>query len=108
MKRFALDQMTRGWFVGDFEPNCLRTKSCEVGVKHYAKGTVEQAHLHRVVAEVTLVVSGRARVGDMELRAGQGLLVSPGEVAEFEALEDTVTVVVKLPSVPDDKYVVES
>lgn len=29
--------MTKGWFVGDFEPSILKTKNCEVGVKSYKK-----------------------------------------------------------------------
>jgi hypothetical protein len=32
------------------------------------------------------------------------LEIHPGEVTDFEALTDVVTVVVKVPAVPGDKY----
>ena len=35
MKVHHLDDMTRGWFVGDFEPTLYRTDAVEVAVKHY-------------------------------------------------------------------------
>ena len=33
MKIDNLDSMIRGWFVGDFEPNVLKSDQVEVGVK---------------------------------------------------------------------------
>jgi hypothetical protein len=35
MDVYRLDDMVKGWFVGDFEPTALRTAACEVSVKHY-------------------------------------------------------------------------
>ncbi|MGS4443404.1 hypothetical protein ACKUSX_10220 [Enterobacter roggenkampii] len=36
--------------------------------------------------------------------AGDIVKISPGEYTDFEALEDTVTAVVKLPGALNDKY----
>ena len=47
MKKFNLDEMTKGWFVGDFEPTVIRTSDCEVGVKRYQSGDKESAHFHK-------------------------------------------------------------
>jgi quercetin dioxygenase-like cupin family protein len=96
--------MTKGWFVGDFAPVALKTKAAEVAVKSYAAGTVESRHLHRIATEVTLIVSGRARMNDTELEAGDIALIEPGEATDFEALTDVTTVVVKTPSVMGDKF----
>ena len=38
MKKFNLDSMHKGWFVGDFTPSVLNTEKCEVAVKRYKKG----------------------------------------------------------------------
>ena len=101
---FRLDDMVGGWFVGAFTPTALHSDAAEVAVKHYAAGTVEAAHEHRIATEVTLLLSGRARMCDREVVAGDILVLPPGTVTGFEALEDCTTVVVKTPSVLGDKY----
>ncbi len=104
MRLSRLSDMTKGWFVGDFSPVALKSEAAEVAVKSYAAGTLEGRHLHRVATEVTLIVSGRARMGDTVLEAGDIALIEPGEATDFEALTDVTTVVVKTPSVAGDKY----
>jgi mannose-6-phosphate isomerase-like protein (cupin superfamily) len=106
MKISSLAEMTGGWFVGDFEPTCWRTGKFEVACKEYRKGDSEAAHVHRVATEITLIVRGRARMNGRDLPAGAVVLLEPGEAATFAALEDTITVVVKIPSSPGDKYAV--
>lgn len=104
MRLSKLSDMTKGWFVGDFTPSVLKTDAAEVAVKSYAAGTVESRHLHRIATEVTLIISGRARMNEILLGAGDIALIEPGEAADFEALTDVTTVVVKTPSVMGDKY----
>ena len=104
MKAYKLSNMTKGWFVGDFAPTALRTEAAEVAVKTYAAGTIEKRHLHKVAEEVTLIVLGQARMNDTRYEAGDIVVIEPGESAEFEAITDVTTVVVKVPSVAGDKY----
>jgi len=99
-----LEDMTKGWFVGDFAPVSLRTPHCEVAIKHYRQGDSESAHVHRVATEITAIVSGQVRMLGREWGAGDILTIEPGESTDFMALTDTVTVVVKTPSVAGDKY----
>ena len=40
-------------------------------------------------------------------RKGDIVVVEPGEATDFEALDDAVNVVVKIPGVNNDKYLVE-
>lgn len=104
MKTFRLDDMTKGWFVGDFSPAALKTDAAEVAVKSYESGTKEPKHFHKVAPEVTLIVSGDVMMNDVRYTAGDIILIEPGEATDFEALSDVTTVVVKLPSVAGDKY----
>jgi quercetin dioxygenase-like cupin family protein len=108
MKVFSLNEMKGGWFMGDFEPTSFRTSGFEVGSKRYVKGDSEPEHIHRVATEVTLILTGRVRMNGREFAAGEIVLLEPGEAASFEALEDSVTVVVKSPSVPGDKFLATS
>ena len=108
MKSFKLDEMTAGWFVGDFEPSVIRTSEFEVAVKQYSRGDREGKHVHKVAQEVTLILSGSVRMNSRVFSAGDIVLLEPGEPTNFEAItEGVVTVVVKTPSVIGDKYVEE-
>lgn len=98
--------MVKGWFVGDFEPSIIRTKDCEIGVKSYKKGTKEEAHFHKQTHEVTLIIKGMAKINNLVLHEGDIILINPNEVAQFEALEDVITVVYKSSSVAGDKFLV--
>ena len=51
-KKFNLDEMVKGWFVGNFDPSVLKTNDVEVGIKHYTKGEIENSHFHKIATEV--------------------------------------------------------
>jgi len=107
MKVFKLDDMTRGWFVGDFLPVAFQSKECEVAVMKYKAGDNEKKHMHKVATELTVVVEGRIKMNGVEYQEGDIIVMEPGEATDFEALTDAVDVVVKVPSVKGDKYFVE-
>tara|TARA_R110000851_G_scaffold39335_2_gene100131 strand:+ start:697 stop:1008 length:312 start_codon:yes stop_codon:yes gene_type:complete len=100
-----LDAMIGGWFVGDFEPSVIRTKDFEVAVKRYKAGDKEARHIHKVATELTVIISGKVLMNSQEYDEGSIIQISPNTSSDFEAIEDTVTVVVKTPSVAGDKYV---
>jgi hypothetical protein len=104
MKTAKLNEMTKGWFVGNFEPTLYKTETVEVSVKHYKAGTHESWHFHKIATEITVIVNGRVRMCKNEYVTGDIVIVEPGEGTDFEVLEDTVTTVVKLPGVSNDKY----
>lgn len=104
MTRFRLDDMTKGWFVGDFAPTVLRTQAAEVAVKTYRAGDREDRHHHRVATELTLIITGEVRMNGTPYVAGDIVRIDPGESTDFEAITDVTTVVVKVPSVAGDKY----
>ena len=99
-----LQDMTRGWFVGDFSPSVLRSEAFEAAVKYYPAGHREAAHLHKVATELTVVVAGEVRLGGQLLRAGDIVVMHPGEAQDFEAVTDCTLTIVKVPSVKGDKY----
>ena len=94
-----------GWIVGDFDPALLRHNDVEVAIKCYRAGDLEQRHHHKIATEYTVIATGRVRMNQRQYGAGEIVQIDPGCSTDFEALEDTTTVVVKTPSVPDDKYV---
>lgn len=107
MKMAKLQDMKNGWFIGNFTPTLWATNDVEVAVKRYCAGDAEQAHYHKVATEFTVIVSGRVRMNGVEYVEGDIVVMEPGDITDFEALADTVNVVVKIPGANDDKYVVE-
>ena len=99
-----LSTMTKGWFVGDFDPTIYRTRDVEVGVKSYKAGDYDELHHHKVATEITVMIRGRARIGGIEIGAGDIVVIPTNKAVDFLVLEDCETVVVKLPGASNDKY----
>lgn len=108
MKHFNLKDMTKGWFVGDFDPTIIKTQEFEVAVKKYNAGDEEKSHTHKVATELTLIVSGIAKMNGEILHANSIVKIDPNEYTNFQAVTDVTTVVVKTPSVKEDKYEADS
>jgi len=106
MKTGRLDEMIKGWFVGNFEPTLLRTNDVEVAVKEYKKGDYESSHYHKIATEITVILNGRVKMNGVEYGKGDIIVMEPGESTDFECLEDgTQNVVVKHPGTNNDKYI---
>ncbi len=104
MKTAKLDEMIKGWVVGNFDPSLIKTEHVEVAVKKYDKGEYENRHFHKISTEITVIVIGRVRMNGVEYAAGDIIVIEPYESTDFEALEDTINTVVKFPSATKDKF----
>jgi len=107
MKKYKLENFTRGWIVGDFEPNILRSKDFEVMVRYYKAGDKEAKHVHKIADEITVIISGKFKMNGEILTAGDIVHLLPNDPTDFECLEDGANVVTKRPSVMGDKYLVD-
>lgn len=99
-----LNDFKGGWVVGDFDPSLIHSRDAEVSVKHYKKDDVEQAHVHKIADEVTIIVSGNVIMNGRLLTANDIVFLPAGEPATFVALTDAITCVIKSPSIKGDKY----
>ena len=108
MKRAHLDDMTRGWLVGDFSPSLCRTSEGEVAVQRRQKGERDPRHYHKIATELVVVVTGRVAMNGEVFGPGEIAVAEPGEPMDLLALEDgTATVCVKVPGPRGDKYLLE-
>ena len=108
MKIAKLEDMIKGWFVGNFDPTLFRTNDVEVAVKSYNKGDYEARHYHKIATELTVIISGRVRMNGVDYGKGDIIVMEPNEATDFECLEDnTQNVVVKIPGANNDKYLCE-
>jgi hypothetical protein len=103
MKLERLENFNGGWFIGDFTPSLLATSDFEVCIKHFKKGDFEPNHFQKRATEFTIVVSGLCRMGLITLSPGDILVLDPSEISDFLAIEDSVVIGIKTPSIPEDK-----
>lgn len=104
MKVAKLDSMVKGWFIGNFEPSLYETNDVEIAIKHYKSGDYEDKHFHKIATEITVIVSGEAKINGDAYSSGDIIVLSPYEVVDFLASTDLTTVVVKIPGANNDKY----
>jgi quercetin dioxygenase-like cupin family protein len=104
MKTFRLEDMVKGWFIGNFNPTLIQTNEVEVAVKEYRSGDRESRHYHKISTEITVIVFGRVRMNGVEYVKGDIVVIEPNQSTDFEVLEDTITTVVKYPGANNDKY----
>jgi hypothetical protein len=104
MKVFHLGNMTKGWFVGNFEPTVLSTTDVEVAVKKYKAGDYELSHHHKIATEITVITDGEVKMNGVIYSSGAIIVIEPNEPTDFLALTDVTTTVVKYPGANDDKY----
>ncbi len=107
MMILKLKNYPRGWIIGDFTPAVLQTKAFEFCVKDYKAGDKEAKHVHKVAAEISVIVSGEFEMNGKRLKKGDILVMEPCTVGQFSCLKTGSLAVVKIPSVKGDKYMVE-
>lgn len=96
--------MTRGWFIGDFEPSVLRTCNFEVGVLTHKKDEVWPKHYHALSTEYNLLLEGSMTVQGEKIYPGDIFIFEPMEIADPVFHEDCRVLCVKVPSRPGDKH----
>ena len=100
-----VNEYTKGWLVGNFEPSLINSKDIEVGLKYYKKGDKESKHVHKIITEYTIVVSGKIKMNDEVYIEKDIVTILPNVPTNFESLEDSITLVIKTPSIPSDKHI---
>lgn len=104
MLAYNLKDMVRGWFIGPFKPSLLNTPLFECAVKRYRAGDREEAHMHKIATEYTVIAEGSVRMNGVVYERDSIVEIKPDEVTDFVALTDAVTFVIKVPAVVGDKY----
>jgi mannose-6-phosphate isomerase-like protein (cupin superfamily) len=105
MIKTNLKDFFKGWFVGNFEPTLNNTEDFEVAVKRYNAGNYEEKHHHKISTEITVIIEGEVEMNGTKYTKDDIITIQPNESTDFKCITDVVTVVVKTPSVNNDKYI---
>jgi len=104
MQIIKLNEMTKGWFIGDFEPTTLRTKEFEVGILNFKKDEKKPPHYHKISTEYNVLLSGSFTTNGIKLEEGDIFIIYPNEIVDPEFHTDCKILCIKTPSSPNDKY----
>lgn len=103
---YKLEDMFRGWFVGNFEPSVFKHAGVEIGYLCHKKGEKWQTHYHNNLVEVNLLVEGKMILNDIELNKNQIFVIDKKVLACPIFLEDCYIMCIKIPSMVGDKIVI--
>jgi mannose-6-phosphate isomerase-like protein (cupin superfamily) len=106
MKVSKIEDYYRGWYIGNFKPACLHTTEFEVGFLTHKKDEVWPPHIHKISTEINLLLEGEMIIQDKKITAGNIFILEPNEIADPIFLTDCKLVVIKTPSIPNDKYLI--
>lgn len=107
MEIFDPNAMHRGWYAGAFEPTAYHTNLFEVGVLTHKAGEHWPAHYHKESVEINYLLEGKMTLNGKSLVAPVIFVLDKNEIADPTFITDCKIVVIKTPSVPGDKYIVE-
>lgn len=106
---------TRSYLVGAFMEKAgypeLQNNQVEVAILELPLEDLSQPHYHQEMTEITIVLSGKLHLivdsEPVEANAGEFFVVKPGTVLQNPRNEPgTKVLVIKSPSLPDDKHYV--
>lgn len=100
-------QFIGGWFVGSFEPSAYKTTSCEVAYKTHYKDEYWQPHYHMLSDEVNYLIEGQMEINGQVLSAPCVFVIPRGETSRPIFHTDVRLIVVKVPGILNDKYLIE-
>lgn len=106
MKVLKISDMSKGWFIGNFEPTAFKTELFEASYKFHPSGEKWDKHFHKVATEINLLVSGHMKICDKEINTGDIFIIEPNEIADPIFYEDCYIVCIKTPSVIGDKFII--
>lgn len=107
MKVNQIGDFINGWFIGPFEPSLFKTEHFECAVKKYMAGSKEQLHYHKIAKEFTIIISGVVKMNNITFEGNTIIEIDPGESTDFEAITDVTTLVIKVPAVRNDKFLIK-
>lgn len=107
MKVKNIKECLHGWFIGNFDDSILKTEDFEVAYMKWKKGPFPDLHFQRVATEYNFIIRGSCTVNGVKYREGDFFMFEPYVVNEGGWDEPSECIVVKTPSIPSDKQVVE-
>ncbi len=101
-----INNYIRGWLIGDFEPNIIKTKDYEIALLTHKKNEMWKYHYHMEADEINILIKGSMIINNIKINQGHIFIIKKNIIACPIFLEDCKILCVKIPSRPKDKYII--
>lgn len=102
---YKSSDMKDGWFIGNFTPSVFKTELFEVCYKQHFKNEHWDSHFHKTALEINYLIRGTMQINGKILSSGDIFSIHQYYEATPTFLTDCDLIVVKVPSVLNDKYI---
>ena len=92
-----------GWVIGNFPEAILQTPLFEIAYKYHRQTEDWPRHAQKIATEYNFLLHGAMMVNDTLFNTGEYFIIEPMEFVKPTFLTDCELIVVKIPSLPDDK-----
>lgn len=105
IKTGCIHEFKNGWLMGNFVPSLVKTEDFEIAIHRHQASTGGGDHIHKIATEYNIVIDGEVVLDHtISIRQNGYWITEPGQSFDVYFKEYTTLLVIKLPSVPDDKY----
>ena len=99
-----LNDYTRGWLIGNFEPNIKKTTEYEIGILQHKQNEKWQFHYHKDAIEINIILSGEMIINNIKISENTIFIFKQNMISCPVFLTDCKIICIKIPSIPTDKY----
>lgn len=107
MKVFRQKKWLKGWIIGSFRPTMYDTKEFEVCYRVHPAREIIDRHYHKIATEYNYLIKGKMKILGKTIYGGDSFIINPFEIADPIFIETCEIIVVKVPSVKGDKYIIK-
>lgn len=101
-----INNYIRGWVIGDFEPNIKKIKDFEIGVISHKNNEKWAFHYHNLSTEINVLINGKININNKIIEKNDIFIFEKNVIACPIFLEDCEILCIKIPSYPNDKYII--
>lgn len=105
-KNIILNDYKRGWILGNFTPSIEVNEDIEIGYLCHLKNSNWDFHYHKQSIEINFLVQGKMKINDIDYNEQDIFIIDQNVVSCPVFTEDCYIICIKIPSKPNDKYIV--
>ena len=101
-----LSDFVRGWLIGNFYPSIQNRTDFEIGSLQHKKGEVWGFHYHKKSIEINILIDGLLNINNQIIKKNDIFIFNRNVISCPLFLEDSKVICIKIPSEPNDKYII--
>jgi hypothetical protein len=101
-----INDYTRGWLIGNFKPSIKQIPDFEIGILTHKQNEKWDFHYHKLCVEINILIEGKININDNIIENNNIFIFDKNVISCPIFLEDCKILCIKIPSNPNDKYMI--